>query len=332
MKVLLPDSSELELPDGATGLDAARAIGPKLAEQAVLIKQNGNVQDLRAPLADGQPIQILTTRDTATPTRSRCSGTRPRTCSPRRCAGSIPGVKVAIGPAIENGFYYDFEFPEPIREEALERIEAEMLRELQEGRAWAREEISADEAKRRFEAEGETYKVELVDTSRGGHLPLPTQGRVHRSLPRSAPAGLQADQGDQADLARGRLLARRRAEHAADADLRHRVLLAGRSRRAPRAARAGEGARPPQARPRARPRPLRRALAGLAALAPEGDGDLERARGPAPARERPPRLQRGEDAAPLRHRALGHLGSLGEVPREHVPDRAGGQDRSASSR
>jgi len=67
MKVVLPDSSELELPDGATGLDAARAIGPKLAEQAVLIRQNGTVQDLRLPLADGQPIQILTTRDTDDP-------------------------------------------------------------------------------------------------------------------------------------------------------------------------------------------------------------------------------------------------------------------------
>src|SRR5256712_12858941 len=63
MKVVLPDNSELELPDGATGLDAARAIGPKLAEQAVLVRANGRVQDLRLPLEDGQPIQFLTTRD-----------------------------------------------------------------------------------------------------------------------------------------------------------------------------------------------------------------------------------------------------------------------------
>src|SRR5437764_11228825 len=63
MKVLLPDKSELELPDGSTGLDAARAIGPKLAEEAVRVRSNGRVQDLRLPLQDGQPIQILTTRD-----------------------------------------------------------------------------------------------------------------------------------------------------------------------------------------------------------------------------------------------------------------------------
>ena len=86
-----------------------------------------------------------------------------------------PGVKVAIGPPIENGFYYDFEFPEPIREDDLEKIEAEIQRELKEGRSWEREEISAEEAKQRFAAEGEPYKVELVDTAEG-EISLYTQG------------------------------------------------------------------------------------------------------------------------------------------------------------
>src|SRR5436305_13729056 len=67
MKVVLPDNSELELPDGATGLDAARAIGPKLAEQAVVVRSNGNLQELRAPLHDGQQIQNLTTHATQEP-------------------------------------------------------------------------------------------------------------------------------------------------------------------------------------------------------------------------------------------------------------------------
>jgi threonyl-tRNA synthetase len=175
MRVLLPDSSELELPDGATGLDAARAIGPKLAEQAVLIRQNGNVQDLRLPLADGHPIQILTTRDKEDPDALyvlRHSAAHLLAEAVRRL---YPGVKVAIGPPIENGFYYDFEFPEPIREEDLDAIESEIMRELKEGRSWDREEISADEAKRRFEAEGEPYKVELVDTAEG-QISLYTQG------------------------------------------------------------------------------------------------------------------------------------------------------------
>jgi threonyl-tRNA synthetase len=167
MKVVLPDSSELELPDGATGLDAARAIGPKLAEQAVLVRSNGRVQDLRLPLEDGQPIQILTTRDKDDPDALAVL----RHSSAHLLAEAVrrlyPGVKVAIGPPIENGFYYDFEFPEPISEEDLPRIEAEIMRELDEGRQWTREEVSPDEARQRFEAEQEPYKVELVDTAEG---------------------------------------------------------------------------------------------------------------------------------------------------------------------
>ena len=105
MKVVLPDSSELELPDGATGLDAARAIGPRLAEQAVLVRVGGRVQDLRAPLADGAPIQILTTRDKDDPDALfvlRHSTAHLLAEAVRRL---FPGVKVAIGPPIENGFY-----------------------------------------------------------------------------------------------------------------------------------------------------------------------------------------------------------------------------------
>src|ERR1700751_5170639 len=150
MKVVLPDSTELEIPDGATGLDAARAIGPKLAEQAVLVKANGEVRDLRAPLADGGSIQILTTRDKSDPDALyvlRHSTAHLLAEAVRRL---YPGVKIAIGPPIENGFYYDFEFPEPLREEDLEKIEAEIDRELKEGRAFERRELEAAEAKAFF--------------------------------------------------------------------------------------------------------------------------------------------------------------------------------------
>src|SRR5687768_255473 len=175
MKVVLPDSTELELPDGATGLDAARAIGPKLAEQAVLVRSNGTAQDLRLPLRDGQPIQILTTRDKDDPDALQVLRHSAAHLLAEAVRRLYPGVKIAIGPPIESGFYYDFEFPEPIREEDLERIEEEIQRELEEGRAWEREEIGADEAKRRFEAEGERYKVELVETAEGA-ISLYTQG------------------------------------------------------------------------------------------------------------------------------------------------------------
>src|SRR3954451_6928353 len=175
MKVILPDSSELELPDGATGLDAARAIGPKLAEQAVLIRSNGHVQDLRLPLDDGGQIQILTTRDTQDPDALHVLRHSTAHLLAEAVRRLYPGVKVAIGPPIENGFYYDFEFPEPIGEDALEQIEAELQREIDEGRTWERAEITADDARRLFTEQGEPYKVELVDTAQGD-ISLYTQG------------------------------------------------------------------------------------------------------------------------------------------------------------
>jgi threonyl-tRNA synthetase len=175
MEVLLPDDSTLELPDGATGLDAAHAIGPRLADEAILVRQNGRVQDLRQPLEPGQRIQILTTRDRQDPDALAVL----RHSSAHLLAEAVrrlyPGVKIAIGPPIENGFYYDFEFPEPIGEEALERIEAEIDRELDEGRSWTREEVSREEARARLVAENEPYKVELVDEA-DGPITFYTQG------------------------------------------------------------------------------------------------------------------------------------------------------------
>ena len=167
MKVVLPDESELELPDGATGLDAARAIGPKLAEQAVLLRSNGGVRDLRLPVSDGERIQILTTRDKDDPDALyvlRHSAAHLLAEAARRL---FPGTKVAIGPPIENGFYYDFEFPEPVTEADLARLEEEVRKEIAEGRAWERIDVSREEARQRFLEADEPYKVELVDTAEG---------------------------------------------------------------------------------------------------------------------------------------------------------------------
>ena len=175
MKVVLPDSTELELPDGASGLDAARAIGPKLAEQAVLVRANGSVRDLRLPLEDGESIQILTTRDTEDADALAVL----RHSTAHLLAEAVlrlhPGVKIAIGPPIADGFYYDFEFPEPISEGDLEAIEDEIRRELAEGRSWQREELSREDALARFEAEGQPYKVELAQEAEGA-ISLYTQG------------------------------------------------------------------------------------------------------------------------------------------------------------
>ena len=175
MKVVLPDASELELPDGASGLDAARAIGPKLAEQAVLLRVDGTTRDLRLPLADGEGIQILTTRDTGDADALAVL----RHSTAHLLAEAVlrihPGVKIAIGPPIADGFYYDFEFLEPISDSDLEAIEDEMRREIAEGRAWTREELPREEAVERFRAEEQPYKVELAEGAEGP-ISLYTQG------------------------------------------------------------------------------------------------------------------------------------------------------------
>jgi threonyl-tRNA synthetase len=175
MKVVLPDASELELPDGATGLDAASAIGPKLAQDAVLVRVDGRVQDLRLPLLDGEPIELLTTRDTDDP--DALSVLRHSTA--HLLAEAVlrlhPGVKIAIGPPIADGFYYDFEFPEPISEDDLAAIEDEIRREIDEGRTWTRLELPREDAVVRFEAESQPYKVELARDAEGP-ISLYTQG------------------------------------------------------------------------------------------------------------------------------------------------------------
>ena len=175
MKIVLPDSSELELPDGATGIEAARAIGPKLAEQAVLVRVNGATRDLRLPLADGESVRFLTTRDTQDPDALYVLRHSTAHLLAEAVMRLYPGVKIAIGPPIADGFYYDFEFTEPISEDDLAAIEHEIRREIEDGRVWTREELSLEDAVGRFEAESQPYKVELARDAEGT-ISLYTQG------------------------------------------------------------------------------------------------------------------------------------------------------------
>jgi threonyl-tRNA synthetase len=167
MKVVLPDASELELPDGATGLDAARAIGPRLAEQAVLVRANGSTRDLRLPLEHGERIQILTTRDAGDPDALAVLRHSAAHLLAEAVLRLYPGTKIAIGPPIADGFYYDFEFPEPISEGDLPRIEEEIRREIAEGRVWLRQEVGREEALQRFRADSQPYKIELAEEADG---------------------------------------------------------------------------------------------------------------------------------------------------------------------
>jgi threonyl-tRNA synthetase len=170
MHVLLPDGSRLELPEGATGADAAAAIGPGLARDALAVRVNAHIRDLAQPLTDGEPIEIITPGSPAALELVRHDAAHVLATAVMEL---YPGVKISIGPPIEDGFYYDFEFPEgtTVSEGDFERIEARMREHVEADEPFVREEVSAADALERFTREGQDYKVELIqDLVREQHV------------------------------------------------------------------------------------------------------------------------------------------------------------------
>ncbi|MBJ7347990.1 MAG: threonine--tRNA ligase [Thermoleophilaceae bacterium] len=163
MEVKLPDGNTLTLDAGATGADAAMAIGPGLAKAALAIVVNGEQRDLARELpADGAEISIITGKSPEALELVR------HDCAHVLAAAVIdlyPGVKISIGPAIENGFYYDFEFPEgaEISDADFPRIEAKMKEHIKAAETFTRSDITVPEALAKFKAEQQDYKVELIE-------------------------------------------------------------------------------------------------------------------------------------------------------------------------
>jgi threonyl-tRNA synthetase len=167
MDYALPDGKVLTLEDGATGADAAAAIGAGLARAALAIKVNGETRDLSRPLPASQngplPLEIITDRSGD----DALELIRHDTAHVLAAAmlELYPGVKISIGPPIENGFYYDFDFPDGVvlSEADFERIEAKMREHIKADEPFVREEIPVEQARERFDGEHQDYKVELID-------------------------------------------------------------------------------------------------------------------------------------------------------------------------
>jgi threonyl-tRNA synthetase len=162
MEVLLPDDTKLQLADGATGADAAAAIGAGLARAALAVKVDGALRDLAAPLDDGARLEIITDRS------PEALGLIRHDAAHVLAAAVIdlyPGVKISIGPAIEQGFYYDFDFPDgiSISEADFEAIEAKMREHVKADERFAREDVPVGDALERFVREDQPYKVELIE-------------------------------------------------------------------------------------------------------------------------------------------------------------------------
>ena len=173
--VTLPDGKALELPDGATGADAAAAIGPGLARAALAVEvshpQDGDdrseivqqVRDLSRALPDGSQLAILT----------RKSGPQALALIRHDAAHVLAeavkdlydGVKISIGPPIEDGFYYDFEFPDgtAVSEADFPKIEERMRAHVKAAESFDCRDVTIAEARERFLAERQDYKVELID-------------------------------------------------------------------------------------------------------------------------------------------------------------------------
>jgi threonyl-tRNA synthetase len=162
VQVTLPDGSKLELLEAATGADAAAAIGPGLAKAALALRAGGELRDLGGPLRDGESIEIVTDRDPEALPLMRHDTAH---VMAEAVTELWPGTKVSIGPPIENGFYYDFEFPEgvTVSEEELGQIEARMAEHIGADEAFERRELPVGEAIEKFRAEGQPYKVELIE-------------------------------------------------------------------------------------------------------------------------------------------------------------------------
>jgi threonyl-tRNA synthetase len=169
MRILLPDETELQLDDGATGADAAAEIGAGLARAALAVKADGRLQDLTAPLHDGARLEIVTPSSADALELLRHDTAHVLAAA---VMDLYPGVKISIGPPIEQGFYYDFEFPDgvTISDADFERIEAKMREHVKADERFVREDVNVGEALERFVRQDQPYKVELIEdlVQRGG--------------------------------------------------------------------------------------------------------------------------------------------------------------------
>ena len=161
----LPDGSERELPEGSTALDLAASIGSRLAKAAVAATVDGAEFDLTRPLHDGATVAIITDGTDSGRHVLRHSTAHVMAQAVTRL---FPGAKYSIGPAIENGFYYDFDLPDgkTFTDADLAAIDAEMRSIIAADQPFVRSEMTPDEARKVFA--DQPYKIEIIDKVTSG--------------------------------------------------------------------------------------------------------------------------------------------------------------------
>ena len=166
MKLTLPDDSVRELPEGSSGYDLAKDIGSGLAKAAVAVIIDGNQQDLHDVINSDCSISIITIDSDEGQEIMR------HTLTAQVLAKAVknlyPKSKLAIGPTIDNGFYYDFECPETISVDDLEKIEEEMNKIIKSKSSITKRLLPKNDALKVFESLDETYKQEIINESNQG--------------------------------------------------------------------------------------------------------------------------------------------------------------------
>ena len=155
----LPDGATRHVPTGTTGLEFAKSIATSLGKAALAVKLDGEIQDLALPITGDAKVEIITRKSDDALAMIRHDAAHVMAEAVQEL---FPGTQVTIGPAIENGFYYDFARNEPFTTDDLPKIEAKMREIIKRNAPFEREVWDRDEAIKFFEAKGEAYKAELI--------------------------------------------------------------------------------------------------------------------------------------------------------------------------
>ncbi len=164
IKVTLKDGVVKEFDSGITAMEVAKSLGMGLYKAACVSKINGEVKDLRTPLTEDCSLEILTFDDPDGKWALRHTASHILAQAVKRL---FPEAKLAIGPAIDNGFYYDFDVDVPFTPDVLEKIEAEMKKIVKEGLPLEKYELDPEDAIKMMEEKGEPFKVELIQEHSG---------------------------------------------------------------------------------------------------------------------------------------------------------------------
>ena len=173
INVTLPDGSVRSLPANATVADLAASIGAGLAKAALAGRIDGELVDVAAPLHEGARVEIITEKSPEALEIIRHSASHLMAQAVKEL---FPAAKVTIGPAIENGFYYDFDVEQPFTPEDLERIEVKMADLAKADIKVERSVLSSSDAIKQFDSMGEPYKRELIEGIGADTVSVYTQG------------------------------------------------------------------------------------------------------------------------------------------------------------